>query len=270
MKSTFSSFLTGTSNENGPIDPLRADEELRSYILQLARGKDQRLSERINNFIKDTCKKKEKEPKDLLKKIRQFITDVKNYLYKEKQQRLDQFQNLDVDVDIILENVFHNLITRQLSDQAYNLLLKNHKSTVDLSKLYGNVKRIQAMNMTQMGLDKKKIVTSFSMRTLKKILKCLRRMQYSWHPLKKLEHLTKCFENIHKLTKIEGADDLIPVFVWILAQTETLNGVVEAEYMRLLLPPSLTHGIEDFLITTLYGASEALINFNVEFHTSRI
>ena len=58
-----------------------------------------------------------------------------------------------------------------------------------------------------------------------------------------------------------GADDFLPIFVWVLVQTGMVAAEVEAEYMWGLLHPSLLSGEGGYYLTTLSSAVNVLKNF---------
>lgn len=58
-----------------------------------------------------------------------------------------------------------------------------------------------------------------------------------------------------------GADDFLPIFVWVLVQTGLVSAEIEAEYMWGLLHPSLLSGEGGYYLTTLSSAVDVLKNF---------
>ncbi|CAG2055709.1 unnamed protein product [Timema podura] len=58
-----------------------------------------------------------------------------------------------------------------------------------------------------------------------------------------------------------GADDFLPLFVWVLVQSGMMAAEIEAEYMWGLLHPSLLSGEGGYYLTTLSSAVHVLKNF---------
>lgn len=58
-----------------------------------------------------------------------------------------------------------------------------------------------------------------------------------------------------------GADDFLPLFVWVLVQSGMLAAEIEADYMWGLLHPSLLSGEGGYYLTTLSSAVHVLKNF---------
>lgn len=60
---------------------------------------------------------------------------------------------------------------------------------------------------------------------------------------------------------ILGADDLLPLMVWVLVRGKVVDAEIEAEYMWGLLHNSLLNGEGGYYLTTLSSAVQALKNF---------
>lgn len=58
-----------------------------------------------------------------------------------------------------------------------------------------------------------------------------------------------------------GADDLLPLLVWVLVRGRVVGAEVEAEYMWGLLHPSLLTGEGGYYLTTLSSAVHVLKTF---------
>lgn len=58
-----------------------------------------------------------------------------------------------------------------------------------------------------------------------------------------------------------GADDLLPLVIWILVRGKVVDAEIEAEYMWGLLHPSLLSGEGGYYLTTLSSAVHVLKTF---------
>lgn len=128
---------------------------------------------------------------------------------------------------------------------------------------------------------------------LKKISECFKRLQDAFLPLEKLEHLLSAIALIFNavrmmanskvspprlfvLTELHllqvklqnrnadsclGADDFLPLLVWVLVQCNVLTAELEAEYMWGLLHPSLIPGEGGYYLTALCGAVHVLKSY---------
>lgn len=79
-------------------------------------------------------------------------------------------------------------------------------------------------------------------RDLKQISQYLQRLQAADSPLEKLEYLLAAIATIFNAVKTSqlsgsgrsitlGADDFLPLFVWVLIKTNFVAAEIEAEYM---------------------------------------
>ncbi|KAF2902400.1 hypothetical protein ILUMI_03797, partial [Ignelater luminosus] len=100
----------------------------------------------------------------------------------------------------------------------------------------------------------------------------LTRLQAADSPLEKLEYLLAAIATIFNSVKTSqlsgssrsltlGADDFLPLFVWVLVKTNFVAAEIEAEYMWGLLHPSLLSGEGGYYLTTLSSAVHVLKNF---------
>lgn len=58
-----------------------------------------------------------------------------------------------------------------------------------------------------------------------------------------------------------GADDFLPLLVWVLVRCNVLTAELEAEYMWALLHPSLIPGEGGYYLTALCGAVHVLKSY---------
>lgn len=65
-----------------------------------------------------------------------------------------------------------------------------------------------------------------------------------------------------------GADDFLPLFVWVLVQSGMVTAEIEAEFMWGLLHSSLLSGEGGYYLTTLSSAIHILKNFRASEETS--
>jgi len=64
-----------------------------------------------------------------------------------------------------------------------------------------------------------------------------------------------------------GADDFLPLFVWVLVRGGMVAAEIEAEFMWGLLQPSLLSGEGGYYLTTLSSAVHVLKNFRACYET---
>ena len=94
----------------------------------------------------------------------------------------------------------------------------------------------------------------------------LLRLQEAELPLDKLEYLLAVVSAIFDSTKHQrgqalGADDFLPLLVFIVAKSGFISAEIEAEYMWCLLQQSLLNGEAGYYLTALCSAVHVLKSF---------
>ncbi|XP_020284481.1 protein sprint isoform X3 [Pseudomyrmex gracilis] len=249
---------------------------IRAYALQLAADKTTTFSQNIDNFIQCTRESKEASPHVVMRNMRQFMSGMKNYLVKhgerefekevEKERlklRSDEFLNLDA----ILEDVMMSLVVRPLREHVCHLFIDIFAASGALQTLAENIQHAQGKTIHDLGVRTKIIPPSEE--NLERILKCIGRLQRADSPLEKLEHLLAAISAIFNSVKQTnsgrhialGADDLLPLVIWVLVRGKVVDAEIEAEYMWGLLHPSLLSGEGGYYLTTLSSAVHVLKTF---------
>ncbi|XP_043284567.1 protein sprint isoform X2 [Venturia canescens] len=249
---------------------------IRSYALQLAADKTTTFSQNIENFIQCTKEGKEASPHIVMRNIRQFMSGMKNYLVKHgerefekevEKERLKLKANEFLNLDAILEGVMMGLVVRPLREHVYRLFVDHYGSTGSLQTLAESIQYAQGKHIQDLGVRPKIIPPSDA--SLEKILRYIDRLQKSDSPLEKLENLLAAISAIFNSVKHAnsgrhvtlGADDLLPLLVWVLVRGKVVDAEVEAEYMWGLLHPSLLTGEGGYYLTTLSSAVHVLKTF---------
>ncbi|XP_012345430.1 protein sprint isoform X1 [Apis florea] len=249
---------------------------IRSYALQLAADKTTTFSQNIDNFIQCTKEGKEASPHVVMRNMRQFMSGMKNYLVKHgerefekevEKERLKLKPNEFLNLDAILEGVMMGLVVRPLREHVYRLFVEHYAATGSLQTLAESIQHAQGKHVQDLGVRPKIIPPSES--SLERILKYIDRLQKADSPLDKLENLLAAISAIFNSVKHAnsgrhvtlGADDLLPLLVWVLVRGKVVDAEVEAEYMWGLLHPSLLTGEGGYYLTTLSSAVHVLKTF---------
>ncbi|CAD1475719.1 unnamed protein product [Heterotrigona itama] len=249
---------------------------IRSYALQLAADKTTTFSQNIDNFIQCTKEGKEASPHVVMRNIRQFMSGMKNYLVKHgerefekevEKERIKLKPNEFLNLDAILEGVMMSLVVRPLREHVYRLFIEHYVATGSLQTLAENIQHAQGKHIQDLGVRPKIIPPSEA--SLELILKYIDRLQKADSPLDKLENLLGAISAIFNSVKHAnsgkhvtlGADDLLPLLVWVLVRGKVVAAEVEAEYMWGLLHPSLLTGEGGYYLTTLSSAVHVLKMF---------
>ena len=224
-----------------------------------------------------------------MRNIRQFMNGIKNYLVKHGEGQLDQTINNErtklkpnefLNIDAILESALHRLVIKPLKNFLYQLFITEYTKNGSLKVLSQNIKEAQTKSPQELGVRPE--LLSMDSKTMIEIQKHLCRLQQSYSPLKKLEHLLATISTIyntirHKLKKRSttesngqskseyasfGADDFLPVLIYVLIHCGVISAEIEADYMLGLLQSSILSGEGGYYLTTLSSAVNALKHMN--------
>ncbi|XP_050547742.1 protein sprint isoform X3 [Daktulosphaira vitifoliae] len=248
----------------------------REYALQLAADKSTVFAQSIDNFICCTVESKETNPSVVMRNVRQFMSGMKNYLLKHGEKEFQKVVEKErsqlkptefLNLDVILEGVLNRLVLKELRQHLYSLLVDEYVNNGSIPSMVENI-----------HFAKSKTLQDFAVREnlnppcesdLQKISECFKRLQNAFLPLEKLEHLLSAMALIFNAIKIQnrnadtilGADDFLPLLVWVLVQCNVLTAELEAEYMWGLLHPSLIPGEGGYYLTALCGAVHVLKSY---------
>ncbi|XP_067637546.1 protein sprint isoform X2 [Eurosta solidaginis] len=246
---------------------------VRTCTFQLAHDPSSTFARNIENFISCTKESREAAPQVVMRNMRQFMNGMKNYLVKHGEgkfhqeieaERLrlkaDEFLNLDA----ILETVMHQLVVLPLREHLYGMFVDYYKRSEDIQLLAQNVKYACGRNAADFGV--RATVTPPSPTSLQIISALLQRLQEAELPLDKLDLFMCVIKTIFDATGCPrgqqlGADDFLPVLVYVVAKCGFVGAEIEAEFMWGLLQPTLLSGEAGYYLTALCSAVHVLKSF---------
>lgn len=203
---------------------------------------------------------------DMLHTIRQFMTQVKNYLAQSSE--LDPpIESLipEDQIDAVLEKAMHKCILKPLKGYIENMLKNFRVADGSWSELRENFLLVKKRTPQELGV----LTPTPDAVDVEKIRVKLSTMQKMYSPEKKVMLLLRickliytCMEN--NSGRMYGADDFLPVLTYVIAQCDMLEIDTEIEYMMELLDPSLLHGEGGYYLTSAYGALSLIKNFQEE------
>ncbi|XP_036339561.1 protein sprint isoform X2 [Rhagoletis pomonella] len=255
------------AHTGGPGDLVRA------CTLQLAQDQSSTFARNVENFISCTKESREAAPQVVMRNMRQFMNGMKNYLVKHGEGKFhqeveaarsrlkaDEFLNLDA----ILETVMHQLVVLPLREHLYSMFVDYYKRSEDIQLLAQNVKYACGRSATDFGI--RATVTPPSSTSLQIISALLQRLQEAELPLDKLELFLCVISTIFEATGCQrgqqlGADDFLPVLVYVVAKCGFVGAEIEAEFMWGLLQPTLLSGEAGYYLTALCSAVHVLKSF---------
>ncbi|KAH8287693.1 hypothetical protein KR054_011728 [Drosophila jambulina] len=252
---------------SGPGDSLRA------YTLQLAQDPSSTFARNIENFICCTKESREAAPQVVMRNMRQFMSGMKNYLVKHGEGKFhaelesararlkaDEFLNLDS----MLETVMHQLVVLPLREHLYGIFVDHYQRSEDIQLLAQNVRYACDREAADFGI--RPTVTPPSHAALRLISNLLLRLQEAELPLDKLELFLCVISTVFDATGCPrgqqlGADDFLPVLVYVVAKCGFVGAEIEAEFMWGLLQPTLLNGEPGYYLTALCSAVQVLKTF---------
>ncbi|XP_073484062.1 ras and Rab interactor 2 isoform X2 [Aquarana catesbeiana] len=203
---------------------------------------------------------------DMLHTIRQFMTQVKNYLSQSSE--LDPpIESLipEDQIDIVLEKAMHKCILKPLKGYIENMLKNFRTADGSWRELKENLLLVKQRTPQELGV----LTPTPESVDVEKIRVKLCTMQKMYSPEKKVMLLLRickliytCMEN--NSGRMYGADDFLPVLTYVIAQCDMLEIDTEIEYMMELLDPALLHGEGGYYLTSAYGALSLIKNFQEE------
>ncbi len=222
-----------------------------------------------------------------MRNIRQFMNGMKNYLVKHGEGQLDQMvqqersklkQNEFLNIDAILEGALHKLVIKPLKNFLYQLFINEYNRNGSLKLLSKNIKEAQSKSAEELGVRSE--LLPLDHKAMVEIQKSLCKLQQSYSPLKKLEYLLTSISTIYNSVRHQqkkrsrndsnsqlksdyasfGADDFLPIFIYVLIQCGVISAEIEADYMFGLIHPSILSGEGGYYLTTLSSAVHVLKN----------
>ncbi|XP_064483838.1 protein sprint-like isoform X2 [Ornithodoros turicata] len=253
---------------------------IRKYIFKLVEERNTTFAMTIENFIQCTQESSETSPAVVMRNIRQFMSGMKNYLLKHGEGQFEQLVQEEqtrlkphefMNIDAVIEEALHRLVIRPLKQYLYQLFVNHFTKTGSLKLLSDNIKYARTKTPEDLGIGKDyQPPQGISLEVVKYFLS---RLQQSYSPLKKLENLLAAISTIYNSVQKDtqsresdslslGADDFLPIFIYVLVQCGLISAEIEAEYMWGLLHPSLLTGEGGYYLTTLSSAVHILKNLH--------
>ncbi|KAM6912800.1 ras and Rab interactor 3 [Xenentodon cancila] len=204
---------------------------------------------------------------ELLQEIRQMMTQLKSYLLQstELQTMLEPQHSYTQDkLENIVEAALCKSVLKPLREPIYQTLEKLHSNTGNMKQLAQNQSAVLGSTTTALGITTSVPETS----AMEKISIKLNRLHQEYSPQKKIELLLKTCKIIYDSMSVScpgrahGADDFLPVMMYVLARSNLSALQLDVEYMMELMDPTLTLGEGSYYLTTTYGALEHIKTFD--------
>ncbi|XP_073323029.1 ras and Rab interactor 3 [Pagrus major] len=211
---------------------------------------------------------------ELLQEIRQMVTQLKSYLLQstELQAMLEpQHQYAQDKLESIVEAALCKSVLKPLREPIYQSLEKLRTNDNSLKQLAQNQSIVLGSTTTALGITTAVPEAS----AMEKISIKLNNLHLEYSPQKKIEMLLKACKIIYDSMSVSspgrahGADDFLPVMMYVLARSNLSNLQLDVEYMMELMDPSLALGEGSYYLTTTYGALEHIKTFDQQRSATR-
>ncbi|XP_051502631.1 ras and Rab interactor 3-like [Myxocyprinus asiaticus] len=255
---------------------MSADRKLQKRIVELSRDGNTYFGNLVRDyraFTLDTMRKHTSST-EMLQEIRQTITQLKSYLIQSKElQNLQEAAPYSEEkLEIIIEAALCKSVLKPMREAVYNGLKDIHSRAGYLKKLKENQQVVLGTTTTDLG-----ITTSVpEMAVMEKIQVKLGNLHQEYSPQKKIDLLLKTCKIIYESMsvgcpgKAYGADDFLPVLMFVLARSNISALLLDVEYMMELMDPALQLGEGSYYLTTTYGALEHIKNFDKQAVTRQL
>ncbi|XP_051941649.1 ras and Rab interactor 3 isoform X2 [Hippocampus zosterae] len=204
---------------------------------------------------------------ELLQEIRQMMTQLKSYLLQsaELQAMIEPQHQFSQDkLESIVEAALCKSVLKPLREPVYRSLEKLHTNNGSLKQLAQNQSVVLGSTTTALGVTTAIPEAS----AMEKISVKLSNLHLEYSPRKKIELLLKACKIIYDSMSVSspgrthGADDFLPVMIYVLARSNLSNLLLDVEYMMELMDPAVTIGEGSYYLTTTYGALEHIKTFD--------
>ncbi|KAM9711772.1 ras and Rab interactor 3 isoform 2-T2 [Dama dama] len=203
---------------------------------------------------------------EMLQEIRTMMTQLKSYLLQSTELKalVDPTLHSEEELEAIVESALYKCVLKPLKEAIYSCLHEIHSKDGSLQQLKDNQLVILATTTTDLG-----VTTSVpEVPVMEKILQKFSSMHKAYSPEKKISILLKTCKLIYDSMalgnpgKPYGADDFLPVLMYVLARSNLTEMLLNVEYMMELMDPALQLGEGSYYLTTTYGALEHIKNYD--------
>ncbi|TRY81860.1 hypothetical protein DNTS_005465 [Danionella cerebrum] len=204
---------------------------------------------------------------DLLQTLRQFMTQMKAYL-KQSSEINPPFESYmpDDQIDAVLEKAMHKCVLKPIYGCLQSTLHSFQLSGGVWEKLLENLALAKLKPPQELGVSSAQTPDSHA---IQRIRRKLQAMCCMYSPERKILVLLKISKLIYSImqkheVRMFGADDFLPMLMYVLVQCDLPQLDSEILYMMELIDPPLLHGEGGYYLTSAYGAMSLIKNFQEE------
>ncbi|XP_053784336.1 ras and Rab interactor 3 [Desmodus rotundus] len=247
---------------------LSNDRKLYKKVVELAQDKASYFGNLVQDYKVYSLEMMARQAcsTEMLQEIRTMMTQLKSYLLQSTELKalVDPALHSQEELEAIVESSLYKCVLKPLKE-AINLRLHEiHSKDGSLQQLKENQLVILATTTTDLG-----VTTSVpEVPVMEKILQKFASMHKAYSPEKKISILLKTCKLIYDSMALSnpgkpyGADDFLPVLMYVLARSHLTEMLLDVEYMMELMDPALQLGEGSYYLTTTYGALEHIKNYD--------
>ncbi|XP_032083543.1 ras and Rab interactor 2-like [Thamnophis elegans] len=212
---------------------------------------------------------------DMLQEIRLMISNLKGYLVESSDLRAAYCEYGDaeeLDLGSVMEDALYKCILKPLREMIYAQLLDFHTRDGSLNRLRENQRILSQQSLEELGVA----AGVPDAACLERIQAKLSLLHQAYSPKKKETQMLKVCKMLyeamnHHCEKAEpfGADDFLPVLIYMLVRCDVVSVQLDVEYMMELMDPSQMQGEAGYYLTTWFGALYHIENFQAPFTLTR-
>ncbi|KFP81498.1 Ras and Rab interactor 3, partial [Acanthisitta chloris] len=247
---------------------LSSDRKLQKKIVELAQDKDSYFGNLVQDYRVYSLEMmgKQSSSTEMLQEIRLMMTQLKSYLVQstELKSLIDPASYTEEQLEVIAETALYKCVLKPLKEAINSHLKEIHNKDGSLQQLKENQLVIQNTTTTDLGITTSVPETV----VLEKIIHKFTTMHKTYSPEKKIAILLKSCKLIYDSMsqgnpgKPYGADDFLPVLMYVLARSNLTEVLLNVEYMMELMDPALQLGEGSYYLTTTYGVLEHIRNYD--------
>ncbi|XP_041273665.1 ras and Rab interactor 3-like [Onychostruthus taczanowskii] len=247
---------------------LSSDRKLQKKIVELAQDKESYFGNLVRDYRVYSLEMmaKQSSSTEMLQEIRLMMTQLKSYLVQstELKSLIDPASYTEEQLEVIAETALYKCVLKPLKEAINSSLKEIHNKDGSLQQLKENQVVIQNTTTTDLGVTTSVPETA----VLEKIIHKFTTMHKTYSPEKKIAILLKTCKLIYDSMaqgnpgKPYGADDFLPVLMYVLARSNLTEVLLNVEYMMELMDPALQLGEGSYYLTTTYGVLEHIKNYD--------
>ncbi|XP_065882725.1 uncharacterized protein [Dysidea avara] len=245
-----------------------AEQRIREYILQLSQNRNTTFGSSVSQFESSTKHEAANlSYQQLLSNVRNHIDSIRDKLLTDHHKELVEHGMKNCrNFDVLLEKILQDIIVEPLQQVIQFKVEKHFTDTGSLKQLQQTMASAKELKESDLGIRDHLIPPGEqAIEEAKQLFDEMERVHSAFTKIELLLQAVRItYNNVQDLTKKNkssqglGADDFLPLFIWVLIQAEFSKAEVEAEYMWGLVHPSLLNGEGGYYLTTLTSAVNVL------------